>query len=208
MLNVLRHLQAPAPPLKAWWFAIAMGLLLGLVGVMWQGQWAEFNLSALLIEKNKLNAVLQQPQASQSEIDGLQFTLKQAAQRVGVLEQRQSMRLDLQEVQSLLFVKKSRLSQSNVHMQKLHWQDGRFSWEGTSLSPEALQELLMQVSSFDRWQIPPKLVHMQHDHAVTTAAPISVLKAAPQSMNFKIEGQLEAQLEAQFEGVVMVPQQP
>jgi hypothetical protein len=185
-----------------------MGLLLGLGGVMWLGQWAEFNLPTLLIEKNKWNAALQQPQASQSDIDGLQFTLTQAAQRVRMLEQRQSMRLDLQEVQSLLFVKKPRLFQSNVQMQKLRWQDGRFEWEGASLSPEALQELLMQASSFERWQIPPQLVQMQHDNAVATATPISVLKAATQSMNFKIEGQLEAQLEAQLEGVVMVPKQP
>ena len=204
MLNVLRHLQAPARPLKAWGFALAMGLLLGLGGVMWQGQRAEFNLPALLMEKNKWNAAIQQPQASQSDIDGLQFTLTQAAQRVRMLEQRQSMRLDLQEVQSLLFVKKPRLPQSNVQMQKLHWQHGRFEWEGTSLAPEALQELLMQVSSFDRWQMPPQLVHMQHDNAVAPAAPISVLKAAPQSMNFKIEGQLEGQLV----GVPTVPQQP
>ena len=81
MLNVLRHLQAPARPLKFWWFAFAMGLLVGLGGVMWQGQWAEFNLPTLLMEKNKWNAALQQPQASQSDIDGLQFTLTQAAQR-------------------------------------------------------------------------------------------------------------------------------
>jgi hypothetical protein len=45
---------------------------------------------------------------------------------------------------------------------------------------------------------------MQHDNAVAPAAPISVLKAAPQSMNFKIEGQLEGQLE----GAATVPQQP
>jgi hypothetical protein len=204
MLNVLRHLQAPARPLRAWCFALAMGLLLGLGGVMWQAQWAEFNLPALLLEKNKWNTALQQPQSSQSDIDGLQFTLTQTAQRVRVLEQRQSLRLDLQEVQSLLFVKKPRLSQSNVQMQKLRWQEGRFECEGTSLSPEALQELLMQVSFFDRWKIPPQLVHMQHANAVATALPISVLKAAPQSMNFK----MEAQLEAQLEGVVMVRQQP
>ena len=204
MLNVLRHLQAPARPFKAWCLAVAVGLLLGLGGVMWQAQWAELNLPTLQIEKNKWNAVLQQPQASQSDIDGLQFTLTQTTQRVRALEQRQSMRLDLQEVQSLLFVKKPHHHQSNVQMQKLRWQDGRLEWEGSSLTPTALQEWLMQVSSFDRWQTTPQLVHMQHDNAVAPAAPISVLKAAPQSMNFKIEGQLEGQLE----GAATVPQQP
>lgn len=206
MMNVLRHLQPPQRPLQAGWLAVSMGLLLGLGGSVWQAQEAELNLPKLRIEKTEWQAQLQlaqQAQTSQSDIDGLQFSLTQATQRLQALEQRQSMRLDLQEVQALLFAKKPLRHQNEIQLQKLHWQGGRFEWEGSSLSSTAVQDLLVQVNAFDRWQTAPQMVQVQSDNALPGAIPSLVLKPTHQgmvqgmnpgmnpSMLFKLEGQIE-----------------
>lgn len=198
MMNVLRHLQPPQRPLQAGWLAVSMGLLLGLGGSVWQAQQAELNLPKLRIEKTEWQAQLQlaqQAQTSQSDMDGLQFSLTQATQRLQALEHRQSMRLDLQEVQALLFAKKPLRHQNEIQLQKLHWQGGRFEWEGSSLSSTAVQDLLVQVNSFDRWQTAPQMVQVQSDNALPGAVPSLVLKPTHQgmtpSMLFKLEGQIE-----------------
>lgn len=206
MMNVLRHLQPPQRPLQAGWLAVSMGLLLGLGGSVWQAQQAELNLPKLRIEKTEWQAQLQlaqQAQTSQSDMDGLQFSLTQATQRLQALEHRQNMRLDLQEVQALLFAKKPLRHQTDIQLQKLHWQGGRFEWEGSSLSSTAVQDLLVQVNSFDRWQTAPQMVQVQSDNALPGAVPSLVLKPTHQgmvqgmnqgmtpSMLFKLEGQIE-----------------
>ena len=198
MMNVLRHLQPPQRPLQAGWLAVLMGLLLGLGGSVWQAQQAELNLPKLRIEKTEWQAQLQlaqQAQTSQSDMDGLQFSLTQATQRLQALEHRQNMRLDLQEVQALLFAKKPLRHQTDIQLQKLHWQGGRFEWEGSSLSSTAVQDLLVQVNSFDRWQTAPQMVQVQSDNALPGAVPSLVLKPTHQgmtpSMLFKLEGQIE-----------------
>ena len=62
---------------------------------------------------------------------------------------------------------------------------------------EALQALLMQTNSFDRWHTQPKLVQVQSASALvpsSTVAPALGQKPVAQSMVFKLEGQIEADL--------------
>jgi hypothetical protein len=175
MLNVLRHSQKLERPFIVGYVAAALGLLLGLALTFWQVQLAELDIPLLQQEKRQWEMVLSQATPTSSEVEGLQVSLTQAKQRVQALDQRQSMRLDLQEVQALLFSKKPIENRNQIRMQKLRWQGGRFEWEGTSLSPEALQALLLQANSFDRWHTQPKFVQVQ-------------------SAVFKLEGQLDVDL--------------
>ena len=186
MLNVLRHLDPPERPLKRWWWPLLAGLLLSMCGTFWLDPWAEFEIATLLLEKTTWEAAMQshQTQPAHSELDGLQFSLTQATQRVQALHKRQSMRLDLQEVQALLFAKKPIRNHNAIQLQKLRWQGGRFEWEGLSLSPEAVQGLLLQTSTFDRWEMQPQLVQIQSSSS-TQSSPAS------QSVIFKLEGQIQ-----------------
>ena len=161
MLNVLRLSQTPERPSMLVYVASALGLFLGVAGTFLQAQWAEWDIPTLLQKKQQLETVLLHATPTQLDEQSMQTNLTQAKQRFQALDQRQSMRLDLQEVQALLFAKKPIPNGNQIRMQKLHWQGGRFEWEGTSLSPEALQALLLQANSFDRWHTQPKLVQVQ-----------------------------------------------
>lgn len=198
MLNVLRLTQAPQQPKTLWIVACFLGFLLGIAWTLWQTHLAELSLPHLRQEKAQWTAQLLQKQPSQNDLEALQFSLTQATQRVQALEKRQSMRQDLEEVQALLFAKKPIQNSHPIRLQKLRWQGGHFEWEASTLSPEALQALLLQTSRFERWHTLPKLVQMQSatglDVVVLTAsaASSSSPKIAAQSMVFKLEGQIEA----------------
>jgi hypothetical protein len=149
----------------------------------------------LLEEKQHWQAALQQTPSKPSEQATLQLSLTLTTQRVEALEKRQSMRLDLQEVQALLFANSAPQNRHSIRLQKLRWQMGQFEWEGSSSSPEALQALLLQTSRFDRWQRQPQLVQMQSApvmDAATSKAASSGPKSFTQSVAFKLEGQIEA----------------
>ena len=106
MLNVLRLYQTPERPSMLVYVASALGLFLGVAGTFLQVQWAEWDIPTLLQQKQQLETVLLHATPTQLDEQGMQTTLTQAKQRVQALDQRQSMRLDLQEVQALLFAKK------------------------------------------------------------------------------------------------------
>jgi hypothetical protein len=198
MLNVLRLTQAPQQPKTLWTVACLIGFLLSIAWTFWQTHWADLSLPRLRQEKAQWTAQLLQKQPTQIDLEALQFSLTQATQRVQALEKRQSMRQDLEEVQALLFTKKPIQNSHPIRLQKLRWQGGNFEWEASTLSPEALQALLLQTSQFERWHTLPKLVQMQSatglDAVVSNAsnASISSPKIASQSMVFKLEGQIEA----------------
>ena len=191
MLNVLRLTQHSENTLKArfWRYgALAAGFLFGLGGLIWQDNWAALQLPQLQQDQLKWEALMRQAQPTQAELEALQQSLAQATQRVQALETRQSMRQDLGQVQSLLFAKKPIQNQSDILTHKLHWQGGRFEWEGSSLTPAALEALLFQVGRFEGWQVQPQLIQLQDD----SAQPVSALKPSAQSMVFKLQGQIEA----------------
>lgn len=195
MLNVLRLSQPTQQPKIFWYLASVMGVLLSLGWTVWQSQAAVRSMPRLLEEKQHWQAALQQAPSKPSEQAALQMSLMLTMQRVQALEKRQSMRLDLQEVQALLFANSALQSRHSIRLQKLRWQGGQFEWEGSSSSPEALQSLLIQTSRFDRWQRQPQLVQMQSapvmDAAISKAAS-SGPKPFIQSVAFKLEGQIEA----------------
>ena len=195
MLNVLRLSQPIQQPKIIWYVASVMGVLLSLGCTVWQSQWAERSMPRLLEEKQHWQAALHQAPSKPSEQAALQLSLTLTTQRVQALEKRQSMRLDLQEVQALLFANSAPQNRHSIRLQKLRWQEGQFEWEGSSSSPEALQALLLQTSRFDRWQRQPQLVQMQSApvlDASTPKAASSVPKSFTQSVAFKLEGQIEA----------------
>ena len=219
MLNVLRLTQAPKQPKTLWIVACLFGFLLGIAWTLWQTHWAELSLPLLRQEKALWTAQLLQKQPTQTDLEALQFSLTQATQRVQALEKRQSMRQDLEEVQALLFAKKPIQNSHPIRLQKLRWQGGHFEWEASTLSPEALQALLLQTSRFERWHTLPKLVQVQSaaglDAVVSSAStasnslaaptsPTSSPKIAAQSMVFKLEGQIEADVSS----LPWVSQQP
>jgi hypothetical protein len=195
MLNVLRLSQPTQQPKIIWYVASVMGVLLSLGCTVWQSQWAERSMPRLLEEKQHWQAALQQAPSKPSEQAALQLSLTLTTQRVQALEKRQSMRLDLAEVQALLFANSAPQNRHSNRLQKLRWQGGQFEWEGSSSSPEALQALLLQTSRFDRWQRQPQLVQMQSApvlDAATSKAASSDPKFFTQSVAFKLEGQIEA----------------
>ena len=195
MLNVLRLSQPIQQPKIIWYVASVMGVLLSLGCTVWQSQLASRSMPRLLEEKQHWQTVLQKAPSKPSEQAALQLSLTLTTQRVQALEKRQSMRLDLAEVQALLFANSASLNRHPIRLQKLRWQGGQFEWEGSSSSPEALQALLLQTSRFDRWQRQPQLVQMQSApvmDTVTSKAAISGPKSFTQSVAFKLEGQIEA----------------
>ena len=198
MLNVLRLSQAPKQPKTLCIVAGILGFLSSMGWFLWQTHWAELSLPSLLQEKAQWTAQLLKKQPSQTDLEALQFSLTQATQRVQALEKRQSMRQDLEEVQALLFAKKPIQNSHLIRLQKLRWQGGHFEWEASTLSPEALQALLLQTSHFERWHTLPKLVQVQSatglDAVVSTVSNVSTSspKIAAQAMVFKLEGQLDA----------------
>ena len=195
MLNVLRLSQPIQQPKIIWYVASVMGVLLSVGCTVWQSQWAERSMPRLLEEKQHWQTVLQKAPSKPSEQAALQLSLTLTTQRVQALEKRQSMRLDLAEVQALLFANSAPQNRHPIRLQKLRWQGGQFEWEGSSSSPEALQALLLQTSRFDRWQRQPQLVQMQSApvlDAATSKAASSDPKFFTQSVAFKLEGQIEA----------------
>ena len=195
MLNVLRLSQPIQQPKIIWYVASVMGVLLSLCWTVWQSQAAVRSMPCLLEEKQHWQAALQQAPSKPSEQAALQLSLMLTTQRVQALEKRQGMRLDLQEVQALLFANSAPKSRHSIRLQKLRWQGGHFEWEGLSSSPEALQALLLQTSRFDRWQSQPQLVQMQTVPVIDTAASKTARsgpKSFTQSVAFKLEGQIEA----------------
>lgn len=191
MLNVLRLTQQSESSMKARFCrygALAAGFLSGLGGLTWQENWAALQLPQLQQDQLKWEALMRQAQPTQAELEALQQGLARATQKVQALETRQSLRQDLGQVQSLLFAKNPIQNQSDILMHKLHWQGGRFEWEGASLTPAALEALLFQVGRFDGWQVQPQLIQLQGDSGQT----VSALKPSAQSMVFKLQGQIEA----------------
>jgi hypothetical protein len=120
--------------------------------------------------------------------------LTQAKARVQALEKRQSMRVDLEEVQSLVLAPSAFLKKDQIQLQKLRWQGGHFEWEGSSSSPEALQALLAQMNRFDRWHAQPQLVQMQSASPfdmTASKAPHVGPKSITHNVIFKLEGQID-----------------
>lgn len=191
MLNVLRHLPQPERPFNVGWVCFVAGVLSSIGLLAWQAHVATLEMPQGLLEKMRWEELLQQTQPAQSEMDALQFSVTQATQRLEALEKRQSVRLDLQEIQARLFLEKNHRQFNALQMQKLHWQAGRFEWQGTSLSPNALQALLLQISSFERWQTQPQLVQMQSTASANGGAD-SVSKTDGTGVVFKLEGQIQS----------------
>ena len=156
MLNVLRLSQSTQRPKSLVHVASAVGVLLGMGWTMWQAHWAQNSMPMLQEEKTHWQSVLQKslrvPPLTPSQKTAMQTSLTQAKARVQALEKRQSMRLDLEEVQSLLLAPSAFLKKDQIQLQKLRWQGGHFEWEGSSSSPEALQALLAQIN---RWGLSP-----------------------------------------------------
>jgi hypothetical protein len=104
------------------------------------------------------------------------------------------MRVDLEEVQSLLLAPSAFLKKDQIQLQKLRWQGGHFEWEGSSSSPEALQALLAQINRFDRWHAQPQLVQMQSASSFDMTAAKTAYggpKSITHNVIFKLEGQID-----------------
>ena len=198
MLNVLRLSYPIKRPKTLWYVASAMGVFLGLGCTIWLAHWAQSSMPNLQEEhrhwQTALQASLKLPPLTPSQKTAMQTSLTQAKERVQALEKRQSMRLDLEEVQSLLFASSSFRKKDLIQLQKLRWQGGHFDWEGSSSSPETLQALLAQMSQFDRWHVQPQLVQMQSASVIDVAAsktPNVGPKPLTHNVIFKLEGQIE-----------------
>ncbi len=198
MLNVLRLSQSTQRPKSLVHVASAVGVLLGMGWTMWQAHWAQNSMPMLQEEKTHWQSVLQKslrvPPLTPSQKTAMQTSLTQAKARVQALEKRQSMRLDLEEVQSLLLAPSAFLKKDQIQLQKLRWQGGHFEWEGSSSSPEALQALLAQMNRFGRWHAQPQLVQMQSASSFDmTASKTAHLGPQPVTHNviFKLEGQID-----------------
>ena len=126
MLNVLRLSQPTQQPKIIWYVASVMGVFLSVGCTVWQSQLAARSMPRLLEEKQHWQAALQQTPSKPSEQATLQLSLTLTTQRVEALEKRQSMRLDLQEVQALLFANSAPQNRHSIRLQKLRWQMGQF----------------------------------------------------------------------------------
>ena len=198
MLNVLRLSYPIKRPKTLWYVASAMGVFLGLGCTIWQAHWAQSSMPNLQEEHRHWQAALQTslklPPLTPSQKTAMQTSLTQAKERVHALEKRQSMRQDLEEVQSLLFASSSFRKKDLIQLQKLRWQGGHFDLEGSSSTPETLQALLAQMSQFDRWHVQPQLVQMQSASVIDVAAsktPNVGPKPLTHNVIFKLEGQIE-----------------
>ncbi len=198
MLNVLRLSQSTQRPKSLVHVASAVGVLLGMGWTMWQAHWAQNSMPMLQEEKTHWQSVLQKslrvPPLTPSQKTAMQTSLTQAKARVQALEKRQSMRLDLEEVQSLLLAPSAFLKKDQIQLQKLRWQGGHFEWEGSSSSPEALQALLAQMNRFGRWHAQPQLVQMQSASSFDMTASKTAhlgLQSITHNVIFKLEGQID-----------------
>ena len=198
MLNVLRLSYPIKRPKTLWYVASAMGIFIGLGCTIWQAHWAQSSMPNLQEEhrhwQDALQASLKLPPLTPSQKTAMQTSLTQAKERVHALEKRQSMRQDLEEVQSLLFASSSFRKKDLIQLQKLRWQGGHFDLEGSSSTPETLQALLAQMSQFDRWHVQPQLVQMQSASVIDVAAsktPNVGPKPLTHNVIFKLEGQIE-----------------
>ena len=211
MLNVLR-LSYPIKRRKTLWYvAFAMGIFIGLGCTIWQAYWAQISMPNLQEEhrhwQDALQTSLKLPPLTPSQKTAMQTSLTQAKERVQALEKRQSMRLDLEEVQSLLFASSSFRKKDLIQLQKLRWQGGHFDWEGSSSSPETLQGLLAQMSQFDRWHVQPQLVQMQSASVIDVAAS-KTPNVGPKPLTHNVIFKLEGQIEVDPAMLMRVPQQP
>jgi len=211
MLNVLRLSHPTQRPKSLAYVASAVGVLLGMGWTMWQAHWAQSSMPMLQEEKTHWQSVLQKsllvPPLTPSQKTAMQTSLTQAKARVQALEKRQSMRVDLEEVQSLLFASSSFRKKDLIQLQKLRWQGGHFDWEGSSSSPETLQALLAQMSQFDRWHVQPELVQMQSASVIDVAAS-KAPNVGPKSLTHHVIFKLEGQIEVDPAMLMRVPQQP
>ena len=211
MLNVLRLSYPIKRPKTLWYLASAMGIFIGLGCTIWLTHWAQSSMPNLQEEhrhwQTALQASLKLPPLTPSQKTAMQTSLTQAKERVQALEKRQSMRLDLEEVQSLLFASSSFRKKDLIQLQKLRWQGGHFDWEGSSSSPEALQALLAQMSQFDRWHVQPQLVQMQSASVIDVAAS-KTPNVGPKSLTHNVIFKLEGQIEVDPTILMRVPQQP
>jgi len=211
MLNVLRLSYPIKRPKTLWYLASAMGIFIGLGCTIWLTHWAQSSMPNLQEEhrhwQTALQASLKLPPLTPSQKTAMQTSLTQAKERVQALEKRQSMRQDLEEVQSLLFASSSFRKKDLIQLQKLRWQGGHFDWEGSSSSPEALQALLAQMSQFDRWHVQPQLVQMQSASVIDVAAS-KTPNVGPKSLTHNVIFKLEGQIEVDPAMLIRVPQQP
>ncbi len=211
MLNVLRLSQSTQRPKSLVHVASAVGVLLGMGWTMWQAHWAQNSMPMLQEEKTHWQSVLQKslrvPPLTPSQKTAMQTSLTQAKARVQALEKRQSMRLDLEEVQSLLLAPSAFLKKDQIQLQKLRWQGGHFEWEGSSSSPEALQALLAQMNRFDRWHAQPQLVQMQSASSFDMTAS-KTPHLGPQSITHNVIFKLEGQIDVDPAILMRVIQQP
>ncbi len=211
MLNVLRLSQSTQRPKSLVHVASAVGVLLGMGWTMWQAHWAQNSMPMLQEEKTHWQSVLQKslrvPPLTPSQKTAMQTSLTQAKARVQALEKRQSMRLDLEEVQSLLLAPSAFLKKDQIQLQKLRWQGGHFEWEGSSSSPEALQALLAQMNRFGRWHAQPQLVQMQSASSFDMTAS-KTAHLGPQSITHNVIFKLEGQIDVDPAILMRVIQQP
>ena len=211
MLNVLRLSYPIKRPKTLWYVASAMGIFVGLGCTIWQAHWAQSSMPNLQEEhrhwQTALQTSLKLPPLTPSQKTAMQTSLTQAKERVQALEKRQSMRLDLEEVQSLLFASSSFRKKDLIQLQKLRWQGGHFDWEGSSSSPETLQALLAQMSQFDRWHVQPQLVQMQSASVIDVAAS-KTPNMGPKPLTHNVIFKLEGQIEVDPTMLMRVPQQP
>ena len=211
MLNVLRLSHPTQRPKSLAYVASAVGVLLGMGWTMWQAHWAQSSMPMLQEEKTHWQSVLQAsllvPPLTPSQKTAMQTSLTQAKERVHALEKRQSMRQDLEEVQSLLFASSSFRKKDLIQLQKLRWQGGHFDWEGSSSSPETLQGLLAKMSQFDRWHVQPQLVQMQSASVIDVAAS-KAPNVGPKPLTHHVIFKLEGQIEVDPTMLMRVPQQP
>ena len=211
MLNVLRLSQPTQRPKSLAYVASSVGVLLGMGWTMWQAHWAQNSMPMLQEEKTHWQSVLQASlkvsPLTPSQKMAMQTSLTQAKARVQALEKRQSMRLDLEEVQSLLLAPSAFLKKDQIQLQKLRWQGGHFEWEGSSSSPEALQALLAQMNRFDRWHAQPQLVQMQSASSFDMTAS-KTPHVGPQSITHNVIFKLEGQIDVDPAILMRVIQQP
>ena len=211
MLNVLRLSYPIKRPKTLWYVASAMGIFVGLGCTIWQAHWAQSSMPNLQEEhrhwQTALQTSLKLPPLTPSQKTAMQTSLTQAKERVHALEKRQSMRQNLEEVQSLLFASSSFRKKDLIQLQKLRWQGGHFDWEGSSSSPEALQALLAQMSQFDRWHVQPQLVQMQSASVIDVAAS-KAPNVGPKPLTHHVIFKLEGQIEVDPTMLMRVPQPP
>jgi hypothetical protein len=200
MLNVLRSFNPRTPFNFEMRAALLVGALLALGGVAWVDLLASESLAALHLQKENLRLQVQSVTLSPSHTSTAHLNLQQsirAQQHVlEALQKQQQMRDDLAIVQDLLFVNRLESNGTPIQLQHLLWQNGALEWEGSTSTPEALQNMLLKLSLFPRWQMAPGLVQIQtlkESVVLAASAPMApfINLIPPTQHAFKFTGRLE-----------------